>query len=53
MLKILLKALYSKCGATSVEYAIMPSLIAAIIFGAVMTLGLKVMSLFEPLEGAF
>lgn len=53
MLKLLLKDLSNERGATAVEYAIMTSLIAAVIVGAVTSFGLKVRSLFEPLMGAF
>ena len=53
MLKLFLKALSNERGATAVEYAIMTSLIAAVIVIAVTLFGLKVQSLFEPLIGAF
>ncbi len=53
MLKLLLKDLSNERGATAVEYAIMTSLIAAVIVSAVTLFGLKVRSLFEPLIGAF
>ncbi len=52
MLKLFLKALSNE-RATAAEYAIMASLIAAVIVGAVTLFGLKVRSLFEPLIGAF
>jgi len=40
-------------GATAVEYAIIASLVAAIIVGIVTLLGLKVVSLFALLPGTF
>jgi Flp pilus assembly pilin Flp len=40
-------------GATSVEYALMASLIAAVIAGAVAALGQQVMALFQTLPIPF
>lgn len=53
MLRLLLITLHSERGATAVEYAFMASLIAAVIVGAVATLGLQVVKLFESALGAF
>lgn len=40
-------------GATAVEYALLASLIAAVIAGVVGILGQEVLALFQQLEGAF
>ena len=46
-MKQLIKFLKEQNGATAVEYAIMVSVIAMVIFIAVTTLGLSLVSLFE------
>ncbi len=49
MLKLSLRTLHSEYGATSAEYAIMSSLIAGVIMGAVITLEREARELFIPL----
>ena len=49
-LKWYLAIKYSEKGATAVEYAIMVSLIAAVIIAAVTTLGQKTQDLFETVK---
>ena len=49
-LKWYLAVKYSEKGATAVEYAIMVSLIAAVIITAVMALGQKTLDLFERVK---
>lgn len=40
-------------GASTVEYAILVSLIAAIVVGVVVTLGLQTSDLFQTMQGLF
>jgi len=49
-LKWYLAVRYSEKGATAVEYAIMASLIAAVIVAAVTSLGQKTLDLFERVK---
>ena len=46
-MKKIIEFLKEQNGATAVEYALMVSLIALVIFAAVTTLGLQVSSLFD------
>ncbi len=48
MLKLSQKTLHRKYGATSAEYAVLASMIAGVIIGAVMTLGIEAFELIEP-----
>lgn len=52
MLKLSLITLHSENGATAAEYAIMASLIAGVIVGAVTTLGWRVRELFETVSNS-
>ena len=49
-MKQLLDFLKDQTGATAVEYAIMISLIAAVIFSIITTLGTQVISLFQSVS---
>ncbi|MDP2183357.1 MAG: Flp family type IVb pilin [Actinomycetota bacterium] len=46
-------AIASERGATAVEYAIMASLIGAVVAGIVLTIGQHVLRMFGLLDGAF
>ena len=48
MLKLSIRTLHSERGSTSAEHAVLASLIAGVIIGAVMTLGGEVRQLIEP-----
>jgi pilus assembly protein Flp/PilA len=53
MEKLLSKLFFEERGATSIEYAIMGSLIAAVIVGTVTTLGTTVANLFSLITNLF
>ena len=52
LIDIVKKILFDEEGATAVEYAIMASAIAAVIVAVVLSIGIKVNSLFEAAKDA-
>jgi pilus assembly protein Flp/PilA len=51
MKQLIQKFIQDENGASAVEYGLLVALIAAVIIGAVTTLGTKIQSKFEEVEG--